>query len=164
MPEPVSLRDVDLDLLTTLIEDEAHITARFGLQLEPGYLAFPGALEVTRTLMNQGKMLPPWGTCLFLVGRQVVGIGGYKGPPGADDSVEIGYSIAPQCRGRGFATAATNLLVERAAAAAVRIVRAHTLAEANASTRVLMRCGFTQDGVLIDPEDGALWCWQRRLD
>ena len=41
----------------------------------------------------------------------------------------------------------------------VRVVRARTLSEANASTRVLVKCGEA-----IDPEDGFVWRWERHLD
>jgi RimJ/RimL family protein N-acetyltransferase len=44
--------------------------------------------------------------------------------------------------------------------AKVRIVRAHTLPQPNASTRVLTKCGFIKTGEVIDPEDGLVWCWE----
>jgi ribosomal-protein-alanine N-acetyltransferase len=43
----------------------------------------------------------------------------------------------------------------------VRLVRAHTLPEPNASTRVLQKCGFVHVGEVMDPEDGRVWRWQR---
>ena len=39
-------------------------------------------------------------------------------------------------------------------------VRAHTLPEANASTRVLTKCGFEFVGEVTDPEDGQVWRWE----
>ena len=42
----------------------------------------------------------------------------------------------------------------------VRIVRAHTIAEANASARVLIKCGFSSAGQAVDPEDGVVWRWE----
>jgi RimJ/RimL family protein N-acetyltransferase len=44
----------------------------------------------------------------------------------------------------------------------VRVVRAHTLPEENASTRVLAKCGFRQVGEMVDPEDGLVWRWEKR--
>ena len=35
----------------------------------------------------------------------------------------------------------------------VRVVRAHTFAEVNASSRVLAKCGFRGVGEVVDPED-----------
>jgi len=43
----------------------------------------------------------------------------------------------------------------------VRVVRAHTLAEANASTRVLAKCGFQRIGEVVDPDDGLVWRWEK---
>jgi len=44
----------------------------------------------------------------------------------------------------------------------VRLIRAHTLPEPNASTRVLQKCGFEQVGEVTDAEDGLVWRWERR--
>jgi len=43
----------------------------------------------------------------------------------------------------------------------VRLVQAHTLPETNASTRVLVKCGFHHVGMVVDPEDGPVWRWER---
>ena len=92
-----------------------------------------------------------------------VGDCGYKGPPGGDGSVEIAYSVAPDCRGRGYATEAAAVLITFAFThAAVRIVRAHTLPETTASTTVLDKCGFRFLGAVVDPEDGVVWRWEKR--
>ena len=76
--------------------------------------------------------------------------------------VEIAYGIDPDHQGRGYATEAAAALVEFALATdTVRLVRAHTLPESNASTRVLTKCGFEHIGEHIDPEDGLVWRWER---
>ena len=43
----------------------------------------------------------------------------------------------------------------------VKCIRAHTRPEANASTRVLAKCGFVLIGPVVDPEDGPVWRWER---
>jgi RimJ/RimL family protein N-acetyltransferase/catechol 2,3-dioxygenase-like lactoylglutathione lyase family enzyme len=92
----------------------------------------------------------------------VVGSCGFKGPPDADGVVEIAYGVDPVYRGRGYATEAAAALVEFAfATSAVRLVRAHTISDSNASSHVLTRCGFDLVGPVIDPEDGQVWRWQR---
>ena len=40
-------------------------------------------------------------------------------------------------------------------------VRAHTLPQPSASTRVLTKCGFRHIGAVIDPEDGLVWRWEK---
>lgn len=92
----------------------------------------------------------------------VVGLASFKGPPDADGVVEIAYGIVPSYEGRGYATEAAAALVDFAQRdARVRVVRAHTLPERNASTHVLTKCGFELLGEVIDPEDGLVWRWER---
>src|SRR6266404_650084 len=92
----------------------------------------------------------------------VIGFGGFKGPPGADSTVEIAYGVVPDYEGKGFATEAAQALVNHAfSSALVRIVRAHPLPEPNASTRVLAKCGFRHMGAVTDPEDGLVWRWEK---
>jgi [ribosomal protein S5]-alanine N-acetyltransferase len=91
-----------------------------------------------------------------------VGECGFKGPPNAEGMVEIAYGIEPEHQGRGYATEAAAALVAYAFNQPnVRLVRAHTLPEANASTRVLTKCGFVHLGEVVDPEDGLVWRWER---
>jgi RimJ/RimL family protein N-acetyltransferase len=54
-------------------------------------------------------------------------------------------------------------LVERARRAGLQAVVAHTLAEENASTTVLTRCGFTRTAELTDPDEGRVWRWELRI-
>jgi [ribosomal protein S5]-alanine N-acetyltransferase len=107
----------------------------------------------------------PWRHGFFLVhraARTVVGSAGFKGPPDSTGTVEIAYGIAPGFEGRGYATEAAAALVAFAfATPAVQLVRAHTLPVANASTRVLAKCGFHHVGTLVDPDDGPVWRWER---
>src|SRR5262245_6872366 len=71
----------------------------------------------------------------------VVGGCGFKGPPGTDGTVEIAYGVAPPHQGKGYATEAAEALVAYAFdSGRVRVVRAHTISAANASTRVLTKC------------------------
>jgi [ribosomal protein S5]-alanine N-acetyltransferase len=95
----------------------------------------------------------------------VVGTCGFKRPPGADGIVEIAYGVAPDQQGKGYATEAANALVLFAfAEAQVRLVCAHTIEAANASTRVLAKCGFKAAGEVMDPDDGLVWRWERQRD
>jgi RimJ/RimL family protein N-acetyltransferase len=41
---------------------------------------------------------------------------------------------------------------------------AHPLPAANASTRVLGKCGFEPKGEVIDSEDGRVWRWEKTRD
>jgi ribosomal-protein-alanine N-acetyltransferase len=84
-------------------------------------------------------------------GEQVVGCGGFKGPP-ASGVVEIGYSVLDQFRRRGYASEATEALCRRAfGTPGVSAVAAETLPELVPSTGVLNRCGFTLIGEGSEP-------------
>jgi ribosomal-protein-alanine N-acetyltransferase len=100
---------------------------------------------------------------VHIASGKVVRMGGFKAPPGADGVVEIAYGVVPDYQGKGHATEAAQALVAYAFdSGQVRIVRAHTLPEPNASTRVLAKCGFSRAGEVVDPEDGPVWRWEKR--
>ncbi len=80
-------------------------------------------------------------------GRTLIGDGGFKGPPAADGSVEIGYSVLARFRNQGYATEAVKALLMWAFEhAQVKRVVAEALAENQASMRVLDKAGFTAIG------------------
>ncbi len=155
------VRALTAECARLLREDPDAFTARFGLHVAPGYLAFPEALDALVDTLAAGAD-PEWNSHLIIDAAiaTVVGLGGYYGPP-TDGLVEVGYSVAPDHRGRGHATAAVEAWLCRAADAGAHGAVAHTLAEPNASTAVLRRCGFERTGVVPDPEHGEIWRWQR---
>jgi len=153
----LTLRPADVDMLDAAMEgDEALSRVLGGIAVAEGWAVFTQALPAARRLLAADG--PRWRTRLFLHDDTLVGWGGFKGPP-VDGVVELGYSIAPAFRGRGLATAATEaMLAEAWADDAVHTVVAHTLAERNASTRVLEKAGFAHDG---EAEEGGerVWRW-----
>jgi ribosomal-protein-alanine N-acetyltransferase len=94
----------------------------------------------------------------YVIGAgELVGTAGYKGPPNPTGIVEVGYSIIPPRRRRGFASAAVRLLIRRAFAdPRVTALVGETLPSLAASQGVLRACGFTVEGSRIDPEDGEV--------
>ncbi|MGH8510142.1 MAG: GNAT family N-acetyltransferase [Gammaproteobacteria bacterium] len=116
-------------------------------------------------LLESATSADPWIHGFALMQRTddaVVGSCGFKGPPTPDGVVEIAYGVAPEYRGKGYATEAAQALVSYAFSnRKVRVVRAHTLAQANASTRVLAKCGFRRIGEVVDSDDGLVWRWEK---
>jgi uncharacterized protein len=76
----------------------------------------------------------------------LVGSVGFKGPPDAEGTVEIGCSLLPSYQNRGLATEMTAALVEWAAARGARLVQAHTDPDNEGAARVLKRLGFHDTG------------------
>jgi ribosomal-protein-alanine N-acetyltransferase len=118
-------------------------------------------------LMEGSSPADPWIHGFRLVRRasgRAIGNGSFTGPPSADGVVEIAYGVDPEHQGKGYATEAAAALVSYARQSGlVRVVRAHTLPEANASARVLTKCGFQRIAEVKDPEDGLIWRWEKPI-
>ena len=91
-----------------------------------------------------------------------VGGAGLHGRPDAVGMVEIGYGVDPAFRRRGYARAALEALLERAAAEAqVRTVRV-TISPGNlASQGLTSQYGFVEVGEQWDDEDGLEIIYER---
>ena len=90
-----------------------------------------------------------------------VGSGGFKGPP-VGGEVEIAYTTDEPFRGQGVATTVAEALTRYAFGQCdeVEKVIAHTLPERNASTCVLTKCGYSNVGEVVHPDDGQVWRWE----
>ena len=123
----------------------------------------PHWLEALRNSVRQGPN--PWRHGFWIIKKasgQIVGGAGFKGEPDAEGMVEIAYGVVPSREGRGYATEAARALIHFAGSdPRVKTLRAHTLPQANASTRVLTKCGFVHIGPVVDPDDGPVWRWER---
>lgn len=159
----VEITPCSVEHIEKLIEGAGAFQAVYGFEVVDGYLPFEGVLQYSLNAMQASQIWHPWLPYLFVFrpDRVLVGLGGFKSVPDSERTVEIGYSVAPRYQGRGFATSAARQLVEIAfASTLVDCVCAHTLAERNASTRVLEKCGMTKVSETIDPEDGEVWKWE----
>lgn len=148
----------ELPLLDAALAGDEQLATALGCEVAPGWTTFAGALQATRDGLVGQPDGATWGPRLFLADEpeRLVGWGGFKGPP-RDGVVEIGYEIAEGWRRRGYATAAARAMVGEAFAAPdVTTVIAHTLAEHNASNRLLERLGFRFDGEVRE-EDELAW-------
>ena len=158
------VRPLTVEATEALLVSNAEYRQRFGLDVAEDFLAFPEALPATLDALRSGTP-PEWFSYLIIdpTERVVVGLGGFAGPP-TEGVVEIGYSVAPAHRGRGHATDAARLWLRFAAQHGVPVVRAHTLAETNASTAVLEKLGFQPVAEIDDEEAGSVRRWERPAD
>jgi GrpB-like predicted nucleotidyltransferase (UPF0157 family)/RimJ/RimL family protein N-acetyltransferase len=99
-----------------------------------------------------------WHTYWLIIVRSEnygAGLIGYKGVPGPDGTVEIGYGIDPDFRRRGYMTESAAALVDWALAQpGCQSITACTEKENAASIRVLEKLGFS----LVKETDEEL-CW-----
>ncbi|HWI22783.1 MAG TPA: GNAT family protein [Baekduia sp.] len=147
-----------VELLDAAVAGDAELAQALGNDVVPGWSTFVEALRITRDAQVADPGALTWGARLFVGGEppELVGWGGFKGPP-RDGIVELGYEIAESRQGRGFATAAVQAMVAEALTDdQVAVVIAHTLPEANASNRVLIKAGFSFEGEAYEG-DTAVW-------
>lgn len=113
-------------------------------------------LEIQLTRMRSRPSGRAW--CARLIVRQedgaVIGHCGFHGPPEDVGRAEIGYTVLPPHRGHGYATEASQALVEWARTQGERVVFASISPDNVASLAVVGKLGFHQTGLQIDEIDG----------
>ncbi len=156
--EPCSIQHLEM-----LIAGKERFFDKFGISVADDYELVPELLQFSLKNLREGTISPRWLTHMLILNepRIMIGLVGYKGNPDEEGVVEIGYSIATSYQGRGFATQAARILIDRAfSTGEVKVVRAHTLPQENPSTSVLKKVGMTFVGEFEDEEDGKVWRWE----
>ena len=122
----------------------------------------PDALPVWQERLEKEPDAAGWLTWYWIACRwgggedELVGGGGFKGPPDAQGAVEIGYSVLSQFRGKGYASeAVTALLAWAFAQPQVQLVFAETFRELKSSVHLLEKLGFQQCGAAPGWSRGA---------
>jgi RimJ/RimL family protein N-acetyltransferase len=93
----------------------------------------------------------------------VLGRVGFHAPPNEDGVVEIGYSVAPAYRGRGFATEMAVGLMRWGAGEGARACLASVRPDNAPSLAIIRRLGFVRTGEQIDEIDGLEWIFTLSL-
>ena len=160
-----------LEHVRALVAGSDVYERRFGLPVAGGVREFLAGPEVSEAFLERLRAATdddPWKDgfgVVHLADNVLIGLCSFGGPPSGDGTVEISYGIAPSYRSRGLATEAAQMLIARALESdRVRKVRAHTLPEHNASTKILEKCGFTLQEEVKHPEDGLIWRWELQRD
>jgi [ribosomal protein S5]-alanine N-acetyltransferase len=125
---------------------------------------FPPAIvascSANADLYRRVGFIEPWVGYVAVDRDQAVGGGAFVGAP-KDGLVEIAYFTLLEFQGRGYATRTAAKLTEIARSSQPGIVvRAFTLQEHNASTKILQHLGFTLFGNARDPDAGDVWEWR----
>ena len=133
------------------IEDRADFEASIGARVPAEWPAedLRDFLPAYGQIVSEQAALAGWGIWLMHLPAEQVLIGdiGFKGAPDASGTVEVGYSVLPGWRGRGYATEAVRALTGWAVQQPeVRRVTADCLEDNTASIRVLENSGLRQIG------------------
>lgn len=153
----------DIHILEAILEGREILSHALGTDVPDHWTGFGSApfryvLEKFRS--DRGEV--GWWTFLPIrkEGNVLIGSGGYKGPPDEKGVVEIGYEITTAHRGQGLATEMAQGLVRHAFGdPRVKQVIAHTMGKENASTSVLLKCGFEKIGEIALGEEWLAWKW-----
>ena len=146
-----------------LLENEEALAKLLGVSLAKGWLIFPESVPFAKRMLEKDPAALNWGMHVIVLKAEnkLIGTGGFKGAADENGMVELGYGIASEYQNCGLATEAAKGMVDHSFSHDfVKIVDAHTLAEENASGRVLRKCGMTKIDEKFDKEDGHIWHWR----
>lgn len=142
----LELRPLPAAAAAALRNDREQAAQEIGIQLAPDWPQ-PALLEI---LDRHAELAPEelvWGIWLIIDRREDIVIGdiGFHGPPSDAGVVEVGYSVVPDRRRRGYATEAATALVEWARQQRqVKSIVAGCDPDNRASIKTLERAGFRQ--------------------
>jgi RimJ/RimL family protein N-acetyltransferase len=109
-----------------------------------------------------------WGARAYITvdTRDLVGMGGFTGPPDELGSVTMGYSVFPECQQRGYASEAARTLADWALSQpGVTRVQATISPRNVASEQVAAYAGLHRtDAMEDDPDEGPVVVWHRTQD
>jgi RimJ/RimL family protein N-acetyltransferase len=116
-----------------------------------------GVWRMRSNQVDEDPASAAWVTGVIWDERQQVAVGraGFHGPPDASGMVEIGYAVDPSFRRCGYARAALEALLQRAAREPeVHTVRVTISPDNVASYQLASQYGFIEVGEQWDDEDG----------
>ncbi len=160
LTERLALVPATAELTRAALSDHQALARGLGAIIPatwPPELLDPPALRFTIARLAEDPDQAGWWLYFVLLlsgetGRTLLGSVGYKGPPSADGTVEVGYGIVREHQRRGYASEAVRgLLAHAFALPAVRRVIAETLPELLPSIGVLRKCGFRLIGQGSEP-------------
>ncbi len=152
-----------VELVHAALRDRAALSAMLAAHVPDEWPGpdFAEMLQFEAERLAQNPERGQWGgVIIHQAERTVVGDMGFKGGPDQAGALEIGYSIIPAYRGRGFAPEmAWALIAWGLAQPGVQRVTAECAADNLASVRVLEKLGMRR----LNPKDGMLWWELRKL-
>jgi [ribosomal protein S5]-alanine N-acetyltransferase len=138
------------DILEADLQGRSQLQAVIGVRVPenwPPQFYDQDAIDYTLRILNSRERAADWPLYYIELCDEkpaaLIGIAGYKSPPGEDGTVEIGYSILAQYQRNGYATEASQALVNAAFRdPGVTCVAAETYPILVPSVRVMEKCGL----------------------
>lgn len=140
--------------------DDAQM--RLGFQLPPDWPGEhdEGFLRLRLEQMRRDREAQQWLVRALVLRSDVtmVGHAGFHGPPGSHGlqpaTVELGYTVFPAFRRRGYASEAALALIQWGEAQGIRRFVASISPRNEPSLTIIRRLGFVRTGEHWDEEDG----------
>ena len=148
--ERLTLVALTPDLARAALEDRAELGRMLDARVPQ---TWPGAdfarmlPRIARGAELASLEIEPTRLIIHTMDRALIGETGFHGPPDGSGTVEVGYSIVPDYRGRGFAFEATRALIDQAfeRPGILRVI-AGCLDDNLASIKVLEKLGMRHAG------------------
>jgi RimJ/RimL family protein N-acetyltransferase len=151
--------------LSASIDDDLQTASSLiGLDIPPQWLEAKWLMEMRLTKLREDLTLESW--LLRAIGlhetKSMIGFIGFHTRPGAEylnayapNSVEFGYTIFPEYRGKGYASEAAQALMDWATREHdVRRFVVSISPTNRPSLRIAQKFGFHKVGSFSDPEEG----------
>ena len=148
LTERMELRPLPAIAAAALPEDREEASRILGAAL-PVEWPEPDLLDVLPLQAAASQETECYGVWVMIERESgsVVGDVGFIGPPDENGSIEVGYSVIPDRRRRGYATEAASAIVEWALSEpGVQVVVAGCDRDNEPSIRTLERLGFQRTG------------------
>jgi RimJ/RimL family protein N-acetyltransferase len=158
--ERLDLPSLAADQLQALLEGHVAMVERsIGAAIPHEWLEQShGLMALRKRQMQEDPGVQRWLLRPIVLRRgehRVIGTINFHGPPDERGMVEVGYSLLPEYRGRGYAIEAVRALFDWAELdPLVRVFRASVAPDNERSLHLIAKLGFVQVGEQIDPEDG----------
>jgi ribosomal-protein-alanine N-acetyltransferase len=146
------------DVLDRLLQDDLRgASDAVGAALPEFFRAEKWLWQIRSDQIRQSPGSAPWLVRAVVDPESgaVVGHAGFHGPPDEAGAVEVGYTVVPDWRGRGFAhRILASLVAEALAAPDVALVRASVRPDNLPSLAVVRKAGMRHVGEQWDDVDG----------
>jgi RimJ/RimL family protein N-acetyltransferase len=163
--ERLELRLLSLDQLDRVAAGDAtSVAAEIGASISDEWLEAVRWLAGLRA--RQIRERPgdaPWLLRAILLAdtRQAIGYLNFHGAPDESGIVEVGYTLLPAARGRGYALEAVRAAFDWATRVhGIRRFRASVAPDNERSLNLIFKLGFVKTGEQMDPEDGLEYVYE----